>query len=91
MADTFTKDPNDVLDFTFDWADSWLATGETISSYTVTADTGLTIDSDSQASGVITYWVSGGTANQRYSVACKIITSAGRTAERTATFMVTNL
>jgi hypothetical protein len=90
MADTFIKDPSDVLDYTFDWT-SFLATGETISSYTVTPDTGLTKDSDSQASGVITYWLSGGTADSLYNVVCKIVTSAGRTVERTATFKVKNL
>jgi hypothetical protein len=90
MADTFIKDPSDVLDYTFDWT-SFLATGETISSYTVTPDTGLTKDSDSQASGVITYWLYGGTADSLYNVVCKIVTSAGRTVERTATFKVKNL
>jgi len=83
MANTsFTKDPEAVLDYTFDWSD-WLATGETISSYTVTAQTGLTKDSDSQADGVVTYWLSGGTAGTTYRVECKIVTSAGRTDERT--------
>lgn len=90
MATTFIKDPSDVLDYTFDWTNV-LATGETISSYTVTPDTGLTKDSDSQASGVITYWLSGGTADSLYNVVCKIVTSAGRTVERTATFTVKNL
>ena len=87
MANTsFTKDPEAVLDYAFDWNDAtnpWLATGETISSYTVTAQTGLTKDSDSEASGVVTVWLSGGTAGTTYRVECKIVTSAGRTDERT--------
>ena len=81
----FTKDPEAVLDYTFDWNDTtdpWLATGETISSYTVTVPTGITKDSDSHASGVITVWLSGGTAGTTYRVECKIVTSAGRTDER---------
>lgn len=92
MATSFTKDPEAVLDYTFDWkplthgvaaaTSDWLATGETISSYTVTAQTGLTKDSDSQADGVVTVWLSGGTAGINYKVACKIVTSAGRTDER---------
>lgn len=86
MANTsFTKDPEAVLDYQFNWNDSddpWLATGETISSYTVTAQTGLTKDSDSEASGVVTVWLSGGTAGTTYRVECKIVTSAGRTDER---------
>lgn len=87
------KDPSAVLDYVFDWkprthgvsgaTSDWLATGETISSYTVTAETGLTKDSDSESDGVVTVWLSGGTAGENYKVACKITTTAGRTDERT--------
>ena len=55
MPNTFSKDPDAVLDYKFDWAAStngsgasdWLADGETISSHTITATTGLTVDSSS--------------------------------------------
>lgn len=86
MATYYTKDPSAVLDYAFNWNDPddpWLATGETITSYVITVDTGLTKDSDSQASGKVTVWLSGGTAGEYYKVACKITTSAGRTDERT--------
>jgi len=82
----YTKDPSAVLDWAFDWNDTskpWLATGESISSYTITADTGITVETDSEASGKVTVWLSGGTAGINYKVACKITTSAGRTDERT--------
>jgi len=82
MAQTFVKDPDAVLDYAFDWS-SWLATDETISSHTVTVDTGITKDSDSESSGIVTVWLSGGTADTVYDVACKIVTSASRTDERT--------
>ena len=39
----YKKDPSAILDWAFDWmtrAEPWLATGESISSYTITADTG---------------------------------------------------
>ena len=84
MADRFLKDPDAVLDFAFDWS-SWLQSGETISSYSITAETGITVDSDSQASGVVTVWLSGGTAGTEYTVACKIETSSSRTDERSMT------
>ena len=87
MAETFTKDPDEVLDYTFDWTD-YLETGETIASYVITADTGITSGTESQASGVVTYWLTGGDATYTYKVACKIVTSAGRTAERTVTVWV---
>ncbi len=87
------KDPNAVLDYVFDWkantngrGDSdWLASGETISSHTITVDTGITKDSSSQTdtNTSVTVWLSGGTAGTSYEVACKIVTSASRTDERT--------
>lgn len=82
MSQIFIKDPDAVLDYAFDWSD-WLATGETISSHTITAETGITKDSDSESSGVVTVWLSGGTAGNEYDVACEIVTSASRTDERT--------
>jgi hypothetical protein len=84
MADNvYTKDPGAVLDWCFDWS-GWLATGETITSHTVTAATGLTVDSslatDDDTS--VTAWLSGGTAGARYTVTCHIVTSAGRADDR---------
>lgn len=79
---TWLKDPDAVLDYTFDWS-GWLASGETITTATVTAADGITLDSDDEAGGVVTVWLSGGTANTRYAVACLITTDQGRTDERT--------
>lgn len=81
MATTFTKDADAVLDYTFNWSD-WLAEGETISTFVITEDTGITSATESQVDGVVTYWLSGGTVGTTYRVACKIVTSAGRTDER---------
>ena len=83
------KDPSAVLDYVFDWT-GWLGSGETISSRVVTVDTGLTKDSDSESSGKVTVWLSGGTAGINYKVACLITTSAGRTDERTIWIKVTD-
>ena len=88
-TNVFTKDPNAVLDYAFDWSD-WLATGETISSHVITAQTGITKDSDSESDGVVTVWLSGGTAGINYKVACLITTTAGRTDERTMWIKVTD-
>ena len=76
------KDPSAVLDYVFDWTE-WLATVETITDHTITADTGITVDSSSEYAGKVTVWLSGGTAGINYKVACKITTTAGRTDERT--------
>ena len=93
MPSIFLKDPNAVLDYKFDWkaltngnGDSdWLASGETISTKTVTVDSGITKDSDAltDTNTSVTVWLSGGTAGVDYEVACKIATSASRTDERT--------
>ena len=83
------KDPSAVLDYVFDWTE-WLATGETITDHTITADTGITVDSSTEDTGKVTVWLSGGTAGQNYKVACKITTSAGRTDERTIWIKVTD-
>lgn len=102
MPDRFIKDPDAVLDYVFDWApqtngregadSDWLAadSGETITSYVMTVETGLIKDSDSLTDDdtSVTVWLSGGAEGQDYSVACKITTSAGRTDERTAIFRV---
>lgn len=80
-----SKDTASMLDFVFDWS-SWLASGETISSFTVTVPTGITLGTGakapSQADGKVTYWLSGGTAGVTYPIQCTIVTSAGRTDNR---------
>lgn len=97
----FPKDPDAVLDYKFDWAPNtngdttktdWLASGETISTTTITADTGLTVDSSSitDTSTSVTVWLSGGTAGSTYTVACLITTTASRTEERSIEINVIN-
>ena len=83
------KDPSAVLDYVFDWTE-WLATVETITDYTITADTGITVDSSTEDAGKVTVWLSGGTAGINYKVACLITTAAGRTDERTIWIKVTD-
>lgn len=84
MPNIFTKDPDAVLDYKFDW-DSWLETGENITSRTITAASGITVDSSSitDSGKSVTVWLSDGTADANYSVACKVVTTSGRTDERT--------
>lgn len=100
MSGTYIKDPDAVLDYKFDWkaltngsgTSDWLAAGETISTRTVTADNGITVDSSSitDTNTTVTVWLSGGTHGQDYTVACKIVTSASRTDERSITIQCRN-
>ena len=89
---TYIKDPIAVLDYSFDWVNDpdgrWLQVGENISSRAVTVATGLTKDSDTELDGVVTVWLSGGTAYESYTVACKITTSKSRIDERSITIRV---
>ena len=88
MPDRTTKDPDALLDYAWDWS-PWLGDGETVTSQTLEVtgpDDSLTVmDSPavSQAGGVVTAWLSGGTAQKRYRVTCHIQTSAGRADDRT--------
>jgi hypothetical protein len=78
----FTKDPDAVLDYLWDW-EAWLA-GDTIEGHTVTTDVGLTVESSSNTDTAVTSWISGGVAGETYSVTCTIDTAAGRTDDRTS-------
>ena len=78
---TFLKDPQEVLDFTIDWG-LWLD-GDTISSDIWTVGSGITSDLETSTSTTSTIWLSGGTLATTYTVANRIVTAGGRTAERT--------
>jgi len=82
------KDPNAVVDFFIDWTD-WLATGETISTSTWTAESGITVDTSSNSTVKATVWLSGGTAGTEYTLTNRIVTNAGRTDERRLFITVT--
>lgn len=53
--------------------------GETISSPSVPAVSGLTIGTPSAADGVVSVRISGGTAGTKYTVTCTVTTSGGST------------
>jgi hypothetical protein len=88
---TFTKDPAAVLDYTVDWdADDWLGSDTITGTPVWTLPSGITLASQSNTTTTATAWLSGGTANTDYDVACKITTTAGRTDERTIRIQVRN-
>jgi hypothetical protein len=89
----FTKTPNANLDYRFDWAplrngrglSDWLATGETISTFTLTSTGESTVSAGeiTDSASSVTVWVSGGSHGSNCVIVGKIVTSAGRTDERT--------
>ena len=94
----YIKDPSAVLDYKFDWkalangngSSNWLGSTETIATHVVTVDSGITKDSDAitDTNTSVTVWLSGGTAGQSYKITCRIVTSKGRTDERTIVIKV---
>jgi hypothetical protein len=86
MPRSFTHDPDAVLDYEFDWS-AWLG-ADTITSHTVTAAAGLTVDSTTATATAVTAWLSGGSVGASYAVACHIVTAAGREDDRTVTISV---
>ncbi len=83
MPAIFVKDPQGVLDYTNNWNDGYLETGETISTsvWAITPN-GLTQDSESETTTTATITVSGGTHGVLYSCSNRITTSGGRTDDR---------
>jgi hypothetical protein len=78
--ETYTKDPDAVLDYEIDWS-AWLGE-DTITASTFTVATGLTEDSESNDTTAATVWLSGGTVGTRYLVTNHITTAAGRQNDR---------
>lgn len=83
----FTKDPDAILDFGFDWT-QWLSPSEAITSSTMIASPGITINSNTFSTTLATVWLSGGTAGFPYTVTNRISTNQGRTDDRTITIRV---
>lgn len=87
------KDPAEVLDYGLDWSDQLALPNpdDTISSATWTVPAGLTAGAQSVVGGVATIWLSGGTAGADYTLTCRIVTSGGRTLERSVKLLVKEL
>lgn len=87
MPTSYTKDPQATLDYLFDWS-GWLATGETITASTMTATTGITVQSASFTTTTATVWLAGGTLGTAYQVTNHVTTNAGRQDDRTITITI---
>lgn len=96
MATDFTKDPDAVLDYHFDWT-LWMANGDSIvnSVFIVTpgivAGTGANgAPNASFTTTNTTVWLFGGSSGQPYVVTNRITTAQGRTDDRSITIRVQN-
>lgn len=82
---TINKDPEAVLDYSFDWG-PWLeAVDDTIQSVLFILDPTLTKVSEAHDATTATVWLSGGappTGGGTLKVTCRITTTGGRTDDR---------
>lgn len=76
------QDPEAELDWVFDWG-QWLEELETITSASFTTDPGITVVSSSHTTKTAKVWLTGGTEGQVYRITCRVVTSGGRTDDRT--------
>lgn len=83
------KDPNDVLDYVVDW--SLFLNGDTISASVWVIPGGITQGTASNTTTTATTILSGGTAGSTYTVANRITTAGGKTAERSFRVVVKDL
>lgn len=87
MGNKFTKDPDAIKDYYFDWR-SWLEPSDSITSYTITASAGITVQSHSHLAGVVTVWLSGGAVDTSATVTCRVVTAQGRRDDKTMYFQI---
>ncbi|MFA5712419.1 hypothetical protein [Mycolicibacterium sp.] len=86
----FIKDPSEVIDWTLDWDDEYLAAGETIqsSAWAVVPAGDITLSGGTFSDASTTITASGGTAGDTYRLENTVTTSGGRTAVRSVTVRV---
>lgn len=82
------KDPDEVLDYVYDYADE-LDDGDTISTSALTVDKGhVTISSSTNTTTAVTVWFAGGQAGEICEITNRIVTTGARTIERTARLII---
>jgi hypothetical protein len=82
------KDPQAVLDYSFNWSD-WLSEiGDTIASSTWTIPDGITSVSQSNTTTRATVILSGGTSGTQYTIRNHITTAGGKQDDRSMIIMI---
>jgi hypothetical protein len=76
----YIKDPNATLDYKVDWS-AWLG-ADTISTSSWIVPSGITQTTASNTATTGTIWLSGGTEGRTYQITHRIVTTAGRTDDR---------
>ena len=84
----FKKDPNATLDYRFDWTDYLTPVSDVIANVTWVLDTGLTLVSSTNTAMTATAFISGGTIGDELLLTCRIVTTGGRTDDRSITLLI---
>lgn len=82
----YEKRPEEVLDYTVDFTELLSDPVDTVASFNIDADDGITIGTTSETDGLVNLWVSGGTYPERYQVDVTVTTTQGRI--KTHTFFI---
>lgn len=88
------KDPDDILDYPFNYTDWLAAISDSYLSHTFVitnpagAPTPIAVQSSSVLGGVITPFVSGGTLDATHQLTCRITTTGGRVKDQTLNFKI---
>ena len=90
MTFSAIKDPSAVEDYTIDWSATLNASSpvDTISTSSWTADNGVTVGSDANTTTTTTVFISGGTRGKYSNVVNTVVTTGGRTYERTISVLL---
>lgn len=84
---SWVRDPDSVLDYVADWS-AWLEAGETIVTSSWIVPTGIVMGPDTHDGTTATIWLSGGTNGTDYRITNRVVTTAGRTDDRSITIKV---
>lgn len=73
------KDPNDRVDYFWDWS-AWLPEGDSVATSQIIPDDAeaLTIDGTQQSATAISCFVAGGSLHQKHIITNRIVTAQGR-------------
>jgi len=85
---TFKKDPDAVLDYTFDWSLYLTPLSDSISTVSFIADSPLTTSNPTHTATTATCFVSGGVVGTSLNLTCRITTAGGRTDDRSITLKI---
>lgn len=86
------KDPQATLDYTWDWTEYLTAISDTISTASITVDSGIVVQTQTITGNnrKVVAFISGGELGRQHVATCKIVTTGGRTDERSIYFNIVN-